>query len=205
MLIDCGRGLVFNPHHEMEAQIRAAADSIADVFSEIDSALDKGQSVTGAVRKQKLDATVMRIVSSARLHGFLRGAQHSRKHMPVMYGRDIRSAGEARAQKVNKFMRRTSRNVLKNTPDSDYVLSGDRALMAARFEAANSYFQGVQDSFAGVQGWKKRWVTSSAEACPECEENEGQGLIGTDEDFQSGHSYPLAHQNCSCACEVRRV
>jgi hypothetical protein len=203
LAIDAAWGLVYNAHAALDSQIAAAAKSIEDAFSEIDSSLDRGSTVRDAVRDQQVTAAMHRVIASARLHGFLHGAERSKKHMPADYGTVIRGEAEKRAATVNHLMRRTSKRVLKETPDSDFVLSKDRAVMAARFEAGNSYFAGVKDAFRGTN-WKKKWITSSAESCEDCEMNEDQGPIGIDDYFQSGDDWPLAHQNCSCFISVTR-
>lgn len=117
--------------------------------------------------------------------------------MPVLYGRKVMAAAENRSDKVNQWMKATTKNVLHNSPDSEHVLSKDRALNAARYEAARAYFKGVQDGFQGT-GWKKSWITSQGESCDECLANEDDGPIDVDDIFQSGDSYPLAHLSCGC-------
>ena len=202
-VIEAAWGTVYNPHSALDSQIAAASKSIADTFSEIDSSLDKGKTIKEALYGRRVTAAMHRVIASARLHGFLHGAERSKKHMPANYGTVIRADAEKRAAEVNRLMRRTSKKVLRNTPDSDYVLSPDRALMAARYEAGKSYFQGVGDALRGSHH-KKRWITSSAESCENCEDNAEIGPIDIDEVFPSGDDYPLAHQNCSCYVSVTK-
>lgn len=189
--------LVYNPHAALSSQIASAAKSIEALFSEIDSSLDKGKTVKEAVRGRKVTATMHRVIASARLHGFLHASQHSKKLMPSDYGNVIRGEAEKRAARVNRLMRRTSKRVLRSSPDSQYVLSKDRAIAAVRYEAGNAYFQGMKDGFRGT-GFKKRWVTTSQDPCDECSENESDGPLGIDEVFSSGDDSPLLHLRCQC-------
>lgn len=197
-------GLVFNVYSQLEKQIGAASSAIANHFDEIDSALDQGLSVKKASRGQRIEVITRRLISSARLAGFQHGAKHTKKRMPALYGREVDKDASKRARKVNKLMRRTTRRRLRSTPDSEHVLSRERAIAAARYEAAKSYFAGVKDAFQGT-GWKKEWLTSSEESCIDCQGNEEQGPLDVDEAFQSGDDYPSAHLSCSCMVALVRV
>ena len=193
--------LIFNPYAQLDAQMASASRQVSAVFDEIDSALDRGEDVVDAVRNRKIQQAMNRIIGSARLSGFIHGARHTKQKMPFGYGTQIVGQARSRARKVNSLMNRTSRRVLRNSPDSDYVLGKDRAIAAVRFEGANSYFAGVKDAFRG-SGFKKRWVTSSGESCEDCQDNEDQGPIGVDELFQSGDYGPTLHLCCVCYLEM---
>ena len=189
--------LVFNPHTQLKAQISAASKSITDHFHDIDSAIDDGVPVSQAVKGKRIRAVMRRVISSARTSGFLTASKHSKKKMPALYGRTVDADAKKRARRVGKWMRGTTKRTLKNSPESDFTLSEARALRAAKFEASKAYFQGVADGFKG-SGYQKQWITSSDEPCPDCQDNEDQGPIGVDEEFQSGDAYPLAHLSCGC-------
>lgn len=197
-------GYIFNPHAQMEAQIAEATKIVASTFSNIDAAIGKGKSISSALKgsRQQIQQVFHRVIATSRLSGFQQATKITKKNMKPLYGHEIRADAEARASEVGKLMRRTSKRVLNNTPDSDYILSRDRSLSSVRFEASNSYFKGVSDGFAGT-GYSKEWLAS--DSCGECLDNEEQGLIDVDEDFQSGHSYPLAHQNCTCGVRIARM
>lgn len=201
-----GKGLVFNPFLQMDDQIRSAAGSITSVFNEIDGALDKGRSTVEAVKgsKAKIQMVMHRAIATSRMAGFRHAAEHSKKQMPMLYGHEIRSDAEARALEAGKSMRRTTKKGLKNSPDSDFLLSKERALSAVQFEAGNSYFQGIKDGFRGT-GWGKGWYTSAGDSCEDCQSNEDDGLIDVDEVFSSGHEYPLVHLNCNCFIRMARM
>jgi hypothetical protein len=53
-------------------------------------------------------------------------------------------------------------------------------------------------TFEGLGGGYKQWILAP-EACPICEDNEAQGAIPWDDEFDSGDMYPPAHPNCRCA------
>ncbi|MDE2099972.1 MAG: hypothetical protein KGL39_22150 [Patescibacteria group bacterium] len=195
---------VFSSHAAMSANIKAAAGQVGDYFDEIDSSLDKGSKIKKAVVRDKVAPPMRRLIVAARLNGFHAGAQVSKKVMPSLYGRDIRDAADRRSQKVDKLIRQATRRWLKVTPDSDYVLSGSRALAAAQYEAARAYFRGVKDALAG-SGWGKQWITASNESCEDCMDNEDEGAIPVDQMFSSGDFYPAAHLHCMCMIEAVRL
>ena len=72
----------------------------------------------------------------------------------------------------------------------------DRAEMVARTESARAMTTASMDEYhqAGVTG--KEWLLSDG-ACPECEENEAEGVIPLDDDWPNG-DVPV-HPNCVCA------
>ncbi len=197
-------GLVMNPYYQLDKQIGAAASGISEHFDIIDSGLDRGLSVKKASRGHRIEVITRGLISSARLSGFQHGAKHTKKKMPALYGRQLQEVSAERAHEVNRLMRRTTRKRLRSTPDSDYILSRDRAISAARYEAANAYFAGVKDAFSGT-GWQKEWITSSAEPCENCQSNEEEGPIDVDATFDSGDDYPAIHLGCSCAVIMVRA
>lgn len=207
-LISAAKPLIYNPHAQMDEAIRAAADSVAGVFDEIDAAYTKkGKSIKDSLQgsKAQVQRIMHRAIATSRIRGFQQAAAVSKKHMPLLYGHTIRADAESRAAEVGKLMRRTTKRGLNNNPDSDFLLSKDRAVSAARYEAGNSYFKGVRDAFQGNKDYLKAWITSAAESCEDCLDNESDGPIGMDEDFQSGHYFPLAHNNCSCYAGLVRA
>lgn len=78
-----------------------------------------------------------------------------------------------------------------------------RAELVAQTEVADAYNAG-RDSLARTMGFdEKGWETESGNPCDECEDNEGQGWIDIDEDFQSGDDAPTAHPRCMCVLNFR--
>lgn len=195
--------LVFSSNSALAKPIKSAVTAIGQYFDDIGSSIDDGDAIEEAVRGARVQAAMKTIIAHARAQGFLTAAKHSKKQMPVFYGSRIRNTAENRAKKVNRWMKRTTQRVLTNAPDSAHVLSKERALMAAQYEAGRSYFRGVADGFRGT-GFKKRWITSSEDPCPDCQDNEDVGAIGVDEEFPSGDLYPLAHQHCACMIAIAK-
>jgi len=193
---------MFNPWQTMSPQINSAANEIDSLFSQIDASLLKGKAVSEAMKGRKFTAAMHKVIASSRLHGFLHTAQYSKAHMPADYGYTLTDAARKRAAKVNRLMRKTSKKTLTSNPESPYVLSKQRALASANFEASNSYFMGVQDAMKGKAA-KKQWVTSSARPCDDCLDNEEAGWIAFSEPFESGDQAPLMHMNCRCALRVK--
>lgn len=204
-VLRCGpNDLVFHAHQQMERNISQATSVIAAGFDLIDSALNDGVTKKNAVRVQDMRSAVHQLVASARLSGFAHGSVHSKRKMPHDYGDHIRKLAASRSSKVNGWMKQTTKKKLSLTPDSDYTLSRLRASRAMKFEAANSYYRGLRDSFAGT-GWYKGWLTSNDEPCEDCDANEEEGVIGVDDEFPSGHLYPLVHLNCGCYVFMRKT
>lgn len=196
--------MVFSPYTSLESQIKAAASGISSYFDEIDSALDKGARIKKAVTKEKIEPVMRRLITSSRLLGYQHASAISKKKMPALYGKEIKDVATRRAAKVDKLMRRTTRRVLKNSPESEYILSGERGLAAARFEASRAYFRGMRDALAG-SGLGKAWNTAGGDSCEDCLDNEDDGVIGVDEMFSSGDFYPGIHLNCSCFITLSRL
>ena len=194
--------LVFNPHLLLGNQISSAASSLSSYFDGIDSSLDKGLSVGDAVTPDQVRSAMQRLIHTSRLSGFQHAAKYTKKPMPALYGRKIAKSAQKRASNVDRFMVGSTKNWLNNTPDSEYVLSSERGLRAARYEANRAYYRGFMDAMSG-SGFRKAWNTTSEEPCGECEDNSEQGYIDVDDQFQSGDPYPLAHLNCVLGdCEV---
>jgi hypothetical protein len=88
-----------------------------------------------------------------------------------------------------------------------YPFSEERAALIANTEIANAHNAGAligaqegEDAF-GVT-LKKRWLTAGpehdVEACSDCQDNEDEGQLDTDEEFPSGDINPPAHPRCRC-------
>lgn len=79
--------------------------------------------------------------------------------------------------------------------------SAYRASMIARTETANAHNQGALFGYqaardAGVNVMKQ-WITAD-DPCDDCADNEDQGPIDLDDDFDSGDDAPPAHPQCEC-------
>lgn len=80
-----------------------------------------------------------------------------------------------------------------------YAFSPERSLVIARTETAEADSQGTMIGYraSGVVTGKS-W-DPDAEACPVCQGNAADGVIGLDETFSSGDDAPPAHPNCECS------
>ncbi|HUV73856.1 MAG TPA: phage minor head protein [Anaerolineae bacterium] len=90
-----------------------------------------------------------------------------------------------------------SLKALQKSLRDDIVFSKDRAALTARTETAIAHGQGSKQAaqLSGRDG--KRWETQGV-ACSLCLGNEGDGDIGIDEVFSSGHDTIPAHPKCEC-------
>jgi hypothetical protein len=73
-----------------------------------------------------------------------------------------------------------------------------RAQTIARTEIARAMEGALQAQAKTQGGLDKRWL-DAPNACPICQANTQEGVIGIDQDFASGDSTPPAHPNCRCA------
>ena len=131
--------------------------------------------------------------------GFQDGAKHSGYRMSKSFGKWATASAQKRASQVDDLMRATTKRWLK--AGNGYALTPDRAMRAAAYEISNSYFGGLQQSFAG-SSVRKSWVVGSGDPCDDCQANEDAGAIPFDDAFDSGHDTPLAHLNCLCALKI---
>lgn len=194
--------VIFNAHSQMRRHIDHAHKAVFRKFDEMDAALGGGAPIRDVAVGDKIRAAMHNLIGSARLLGFRHASEVTGKHMPALYGRDIRINAEKRAEKVNSLMMRTTRMRYRTKPDSKFTFSEGRAMSAAKYEAARAYYRGVRDGFEG-SNFDKRWITTSDGPCVECLDNEDDGYIPVDEQFASGDYYPLSHINCGCFITTR--
>lgn len=85
--------------------------------------------------------------------------------------------------------------------NSDY-----KAERIARTEVHSSYCGGriEADRQCGLK-LEKGWITMDGGCCDSCRDNEAQGFIPLDSDFQSGDDTPSAHPNCRCDYHTRTL
>lgn len=194
--------LIFNPYAQVEATIRLAANRISSHFDAVSAASSKGHKAKKAVQVAgDLNVALKRAIVSARLSGFAHGAKHSRKALPATYGSEVSALAAKRAKKINREMKLVTKKGLANS--SDFALSKERAIRAAKYEAGKAYFKGVSDSFKGT-GYGKAWLTSSETPCDDCQDNEDDDVIEVGTKFSSGHMYPPIHPNCQCYMAMRK-
>ncbi len=195
-------GLVYNPYLHLDNQIRSASKGLTEVFSDIDTALDKGRSVRHAVNGDRISAVMRKTLAQARLEGFQAAAKHAKVQMPVLYGQRILNTTRVRAAKINDLMNRTTRKTLRRVPDSNYILSAERGLTVARFELSRMYFKGVGDAYRGTD-FRKKW-NANEDACPECLMTEDEGRIDVSDSFDNGYVFPPGHLSCGCWLVITR-
>jgi SPP1 gp7 family putative phage head morphogenesis protein len=99
-----------------------------------------------------------------------------------------------------------SNDKLASTIADSYAFSDDRAMTIARTETQMAANTGAVNGYKAsgvVDG--KQWLTAEDDLVSEdCVENgaagdNGDGVIGLDEDFPSGDDAPPAHPNCRCS------
>lgn len=73
-----------------------------------------------------------------------------------------------------------------------------KALMIALTELNRAWNEGLVAAFKAAGIPKVRWVTHSADPCPECIENEAYGPNWLGQPFPSGAIAPPDHPHCQC-------
>jgi hypothetical protein len=196
---------VFNAHKRLHKHVVATSNSLAEHLSNIDDAIGMGISVKKSVPSGQIHSILHPMIRRARLAGFRDSQELTGKKLTSEYKDSVERRANKRAAKVDDFMRGTTLSGLKRNPDSPHTLSPARAAAAVRYESAKSYYRGVRDGFDGVDGFGKMWATTSSDPCDECNDNEDEGMVPTDDTFGSGHWAPLLHLNCQCHLHIGAI
>jgi hypothetical protein len=195
--------VILNPYSQMEFGIGRTAKRMGDYFDSVDAALARGTGIRHAVGDDEVTGMVRQLAAASRLMGFRHGQKMSGARTPALYGDTVKRFAARRGAKVDRLMGRATRSMLRSDIASEFVLSGDRALRAARYEAGKAYYRGLRDAVGG--GFEKRLITSAGESCDYCQETEDEGYIPAEESFESGIDLLPAHLNCACYLAYRRV
>lgn len=190
--------LILNPYDQFEPLVRATGAKVFDFLDAVDWALDRGDSITKATKGHEIGEAMKKTIAQARLAGYENASKITGRALDNGYIKRAVNLSYARAAKVDRLMLATTRDRLKMTPDSQYILSKDRSLAAARYETGRAYYKGVHDAFRGTS-FGKVWNTASGDPCEECVGNEAEGVIPVGDDFGSGDSYPPSHILCACS------
>ena len=93
-----------------------------------------------------------------------------------------------------------STNKLRDTLESNYAFSEQRAETIARTETAFADSRGNMIAYkeSGVVSGKEWIMGSEHDIDDECDDNEAAGVIGLDDEFPSGDTEAPAHPNCVC-------
>lgn len=87
--------------------------------------------------------------------------------------------------------------IREKVPDT-YAGRADRIV---RTETSNMVGHAENVSAVRNGASHKEWVTVGPSACPICQDNEAQGIIGINTTFASGDETEPAHPNCMCVVE----
>jgi len=83
-------------------------------------------------------------------------------------------------------------------------MEDSRAATIAVGEVSDAFHAGGLDVAEEAGDIEKRWE-AQPDACEICEDNEMQGWIDSDEEFDSGDDAPPAHPNCRCSIAFRKA
>lgn len=90
---------------------------------------------------------------------------------------------------------------LSDAIQESYLFSSARADAISRTELAMAHSAGELEAMraSGVVSGKEWLLGDNHEIEDDCDDNDGAGVIGLDEEFPSGDDGPPAHVNCACA------
>jgi hypothetical protein len=187
--------LLFSPWKKLRPNIAMASHALGNYFDAVDLAMETGTISTALKSGVPIVGSMTCLIRASMIGGY-QDAGHLIGRTPGnrMIAR-AESLAKQRAELVSGQMLKTSKRWLKANPSSDFALSSARAERAARFEAAQAYYDGMHQVLNG-QDMLKSWFTTSDDPCEECLENEDEGPIPMEETFPSGDDAPLAHLNC---------
>lgn len=195
---------LFLPLLSLRGSIGRASDDIEDAFDVMYDAYEAEQSVAGALAKGHtgMMSAFTTLIGQSLSKGFKAGAKISgSSHTP-----NFTTLAQAQARRVVGQMGNASSKWMHSGGSDGFVFSRDRAERAAKYTAAEAFFNGMAKAFAGSdEEFEKAWITTSDDPCDDCLENEDEGFIPMEEDFSSGHYAPLLHPNCQCYLEVRKA
>lgn len=198
--------ILFAPGLALRVPMAVAKHDIDSYFDGADSILDTpGRGIADAVGSaDPIGQAIAKLVRSSMLSGYQAGANLVGKSVPGSFAKLATQFAAKRGARVQRMMRRTTKRTLKSSPNSDYILSADRAERAVSYEARVHYFKGLLQALSG-EGYLKFWLTTGADPCALCLDNEDDGGIDMDDIFSSGDAAPLAHLSCLCILGVRSV
>jgi hypothetical protein len=120
--------------------------------------------------------------------------------------RDGLGLDKNREAALEKFIEEAQKNGLTGQALEDAIaakrqeLINDRARTIATTEMASAMEEGAYVLAQERGNTHKVWIAGGSPAlCDDCLENQAQGAIPIDEEFQSGDLVPPAHPNCYCS------
>ena len=183
--------VLLSPYMLLRKEATFSTHQLLSHFDVMDRAVANGGSIanSGAIG-DVLNPAIIR----AHRAGFAAAAKLTGKTASQQYWDRLAIDAAKRAKKVNQWMLSSTKNMLEESPDSDFVFSEARAARAVDYEMSQAFFQGVQTATAG-SGMYKEWLTAE-DPCDDCIDNEDMGFIEIDDVFTSGDAWPPAHINC---------
>jgi hypothetical protein len=165
-------------------------------------------------------ASIGYIPGDGPLHVSTRAAAYAKARAAELVGMTYDEDGELIENDAAWSISNTTRNQLRTLVDQavsdnwsgadlksaimdSQSFSESRAQMIARTELSGAYTQGnlAAGKLAGATGKYSVLGSEHTDEVPEgddCDDNADQGVIGFDEDFQSGDDAPPYHPNCVC-------
>lgn len=194
----------------MSTQVALAAQPIEDLFDATDDLIDDGYSVKQAlfILNRTTDPAanaIEKAVHASLMQGYKHGYAFTGQQVRQSSYADTASRiAQARGSEVSALMNTWTRKALKKNIDNKYVVSGDRATRAVKYEMATHFYEGLLSAASQSNvPHEKTWLTTSDNPCEECIENEDAGWIPLSSEFPSGDYGPLAHLNCGCILSLQ--
>ena len=179
---------VFDPMWSVKEHVDDATAELADHFA------NEGMGT------KRIYSAIRSLIRDARILGFQDGAKLSGRQMTQPWLVKVQDEAKEYSRDIAKQIRRTTRRGLQQ--NGTYVTSNDRARAIAEYEGQRAYFRGLTQGLG--REFRKKWITTHADPCGHCTDNEDDGAIQMMNKFASGHRLPPAHINCGCVLGIIR-
>lgn len=180
--------VVFDPLWSVKEHVTDAAAELAEHFAD-----ESGG-------RKRIYSAIGQLIRDARILGFQDGAKISGRKMTQPWLEGVRQEAEDYSKDISRQIRKTTLDGLNK--QSAYATSEDRAKAIAEYEGRRAYFRGLRNALG--RSFNKKWITTHADPCHHCTDNEDEGAIQMMSKFGSGHLQPPAHLNCGCILGIYR-
>ncbi len=191
--------VLLTPYMLLKREHAFTANQLASHFDVMDRSIANGGSL---LKSSAIGEALQPLIIKAHQQGFAVAAKLTGKKASQAYWDKIAAEAAKHAKKVNQWMLKSTANMLEDH-DTDFVFSEARAARAAEYEMSQAFYQGVDAASAG-SSLLKEWITAD-NPCDICIDNEDEGPIPVDEQFESGSDWPPEHVSCQCVIQLSKA
>ena len=163
---------------------RGAAKQIRSISRETRSAIRNV--ITMSIREGITPAETARLVRD------MIGMNRRQARAAMNYLKSLKEMGLSPA-KIDKLMKKF---IAKQIKERANMIARTEIMQALNRGAVESWRQAMDEGLA--EEIRKEWLVTPSEACPICEDLDGD-VVDIDEEFDGGFDAPPAHPHCRCA------